>query len=170
MTKRYNKYKVLDLWNHELTISKLFRICMQHRNTHIIVDASKEATMAEHELWQDIDKFHRVLDEAIAHNEQNGNRVDIITGNYKLIPEERCQMDITLEEVEEVRIYKEYAKEQELEGEAVSPPVYAYGPTMTLLQAHFFDNIYTWPTYFLVWNGAKVAAAALQRSESHSDY
>ena len=170
MTKRYNKYKVLDLWNHELTISKLFRICMQHRNTHIIVDASKEATMAEHELWQDIDKFHRVMDEAIAHNEQNGNRVDIITGNYKLIPEERCQMDITLEDVEQVRIYKEHVKEQELEGEAVSPPVYAYGPTMTLLQAHFFDNIYTWPTYFLVWNGAKVAAAALQRSESHSDY
>ena len=170
MTKRYNKYKVLDLWKHDLTIDKLFRICMQHRNTHIIVDASKEAAMSSMELWQDVAEFHRVMDETIAHNEQNGNRVDIITGNYKLIPEERSVQDLTLDEMEQVDIQKQYVEQQEQDGAEVPPPVYSYGPTMTLVQSHFFDNVQMWPTYFLVWNGTKVAAKALERSFNNSNH
>lgn len=170
MTKRYNKYKVLDLWNHALSVSKLFSICMQNANTHIIVDASKEASMTEVELWQDPAEFERVMNEAIAHNEQNGNRVDIITGNYKLIPEETSQIDITLDGLKQVETYKEARRLAELCGELPPQPTYTRGPYSVLLQQHFFDNVQIWPTYFLVWNGTKVAAPALEGISNFSKH
>lgn len=126
--------------------------------------------MSSIELWQDVAEFHRQMDETIAHNEQTGNRVDIITGNYKLIPEERCIQDLTLDEMEQVDIYNQYVQEQLADGEEVTPPVVAYGPTMTLLQSGFFDNVQIWPTYFLVWNGTKVAAKALESSLNNSNH
>tara|TARA_B110000908_G_C10201797_1_gene425693 strand:+ start:193 stop:1488 length:1296 start_codon:yes stop_codon:yes gene_type:complete len=171
MTKRYSKYKVLDLWNDQLTLSKIFNICMQSSDTHIIVDATKEASMTDLELWKHPTKLKQLLKEAIAHNEQSGNTVDIVTGNYKLIPEQRVALDVTLEEVEVVRNHERSIKEQKAKGQDYEhEPTYVTGPYELLIKQGFFDNIYTWPTYFLVWNGTKVAASALDKLLRFPDY
>lgn len=169
MTKRYSKYKVLDLWEEVLTFSKLFKVCMQSSDTHIIIDGVKEATIGCMDLWQDPALFRQLLAETIAHNEQNGNRVDLITGNYKIIPEQRVVLDLTLEEVESRRQQDELQKQLAEEGRH-EDPVYVSGPYEVFIKSAFFDNIYIWPTYFLVWNGTKVAAPALKALQKFPEY
>jgi hypothetical protein len=162
MTKRYSKFKVLDIWQDHVTISKLFNTCMECSDTHIIIDATKEASMTDLDLFQDRDLLKERIRETIAHNERNGNTIDLVTGNYKIIPEQKVVLDITLQEHEEkleneIRAADELANGHNLNQE----PVYVSGPYELLIKSSFFDNVYTWPTYFLIWNGTKVAASGL---------
>jgi hypothetical protein len=169
MTKRYSKYKVLDLWEDQLTFSKVFNICMQCSDTHIIIDGVKEASMGDLALWQDPELFRKLLTEAIAHNELNGNRIDIVTGNYKIIPEQRVVLDIKLNEVQDKLENDKRQAVTKAQGH-FEEPVYVTGPYEVLIKSSFFDNIYIWPTYFLVWNGTKISASALKTLGKFPDY
>ena len=141
---------------------------MQCSDTHIVIDAVKEASMTDLELLPDYNLFQKLLKETIAHNEQNGNTIDLVTGNYKIIPEHRVVLDVTLEELEQkIQDEKRIAKDSR---NGLLDPVFVTGPYEMLIKSSFFDNVYTWPTYFLIWNGTKVSAPALKKLHKFPDH
>ena len=155
-------FMILDIWNEEVSASTLFEACLSVKNTHIIVDCSKESALS----FNSCDKPFQLEKEAlkvIDHNERYSNRVDIILGNYKPISEEYTEDDITIEQMDEVEARKKHNAKAEAEGHPPIQPIVASGASSTLTRLNFFDNVYHWPTYFLVWNGTKVAASALKK-------
>lgn len=157
-------FMILDIWNEEVSASTLFEACLSVKNTHIIVDCSKESALSYNS--PNSDKPFQLQTEAlkvIDHNERYGNRVDIILGNYKPISEEYTEDDITIEQMDEVEARKKHNAKAEAEGHPPLQPIVATGASSILTRLNFFDNVYHWPTYFLVWNGTKVAAPALEK-------
>jgi hypothetical protein len=157
-------FMILDIWNEEVSASTVFEACLSVKNTHIIVDCSKESALSynnpnSNKPFQLENEAFKVID----HNERYGNRVDIILGNYKPISEEYTEDDISIEKLDEVETRKKQNVELESEGNPPIQPIIFSGASSALTRLNFFDNVYHWPTYFLVWNGTKVAAPALKK-------
>ena len=89
--------KILDVWDDELNMQDLYDRCLNAKNTHFIVDCSKESSLTEFGIGGEANTLSteeltmRVQD----HNERYSNRVDIILGNYKQNSEEFVESDIT---------------------------------------------------------------------------
>ena len=168
MTNRFTNYILLGVWESpgypsSLSISKIFEVCRQNRNTHILIDCSKESQLFDSELWQSPDLWIRSVERTVKHNYVHNNRVDVITGNYKLIPEEPIPDDTTTAAHIALQFQK---KENKLKVKNGHPPItlpVRHGPFSYLIKQNFFDTVEPWPTYFLVWNGSKVAKSALTK-------
>jgi len=158
--------KIFDVWDQELSLSKLIDECFQCKNTHIIVDCSKESSLT---LGSGMDVEQRVL-EVNLHNELYCNRVDIVLGNYKITSEEWVEPDITLDELESKN--ENIARNERLAREGAIPwkPVKVSSAMSEAARYNFFDNVYHWPTYFLIWNGTKVAHPALQKLKNFPNH
>lgn len=167
MTNRFKKILYRELWRDNFTLPLLIELCLSCENTHIIVDASKESALHD----QNSASRSR-LDEVRKWNALKGNRVDVITGNYAPFGEELI-FDNTLI-VEHVRLTETLAENKKIYRKAIAtnPGGHAYMPTPIPIvpeegtmwwyfRNNFFDSITPWPTYFLVWNGTKVAEQAL---------
>lgn len=156
--------KILDVWNDELNMQDLFKHCLNAKNTHFIVDCSKESSLSEfgskgHAL--DHQNVEQLISEVQAHNEQYCNRVDIILGNYKPNSEEFVETDLTRIELKSKNDNAERNKSLKERGNPPFKPIKINSVMTTAIRLNFFDNVYHWPTYFLVWNGTKVAYPAL---------
>jgi hypothetical protein len=93
------KRKILcfEVWGHEFTMSKLFDESLNHKNTDIIVDCSKESQLAPGHYWQaDITQYAEMQAKAKEHNAIFGNRISVVTGNFKLMPSDGLKSDINL--------------------------------------------------------------------------
>lgn len=156
-------YKYLELWQDELSFSKIFDECYNASNTHFIIDACKEAMITEIELNKVPDKFETELLKCIEHNALNGNRVSVITGTYMPTSEEPYRTDLTLESLETIGGMKRHNLDKVAGLQPASPAPYELSPHTRAVISNFFDNVYHWPTYFLVWNGTKVARPVLEK-------
>jgi hypothetical protein len=87
--------------------------------------------------------------------------VDIILGNYKPNSEEFVESDLTRIELKSKNDNAERNKSLIARGNPPFKPVMINSVMTTAIRLNFFDNVYHWPTYFLVWNGTKVAHPAL---------
>ena len=130
--------KIFDVWDQELSLSKLIDECFQCKNTHIIVDCSKESSLT---LGSGMDVEQRVL-EVNLHNELYCNRVDIVLGNYKITSEEWVEPDITLDELESKN--ENIARNERLAREGAIPwkPVKVSSAMSEAARYNFFDNVY----------------------------
>ena len=159
-------YKYLELWDDELSFIKIFEECFNASNTHFIIDACKEAIISEIELNKEPGKFEIELVKCIEHNALNSNRVSVVTGTYMPTNEEPYQTDLKLSSLETIGSMKRHNMNRVSQGLEPKPsqlPIYELSPHTRAVLSNFFDNVYHWPTYFLVWNGTKVARPALNK-------
>lgn len=155
------KRKILcfEVWGHEFTMSKLFDESLNHKNTDIIVDCSKESQLAPGHYWQaDITQYAEMQAKAKEHNAIFGNRISVVTGNFKLMPSDGLKSDINLVNIDLP------AKKT-----TITPNDSSWCPFSCAIAANFFDHVESWPTYFIVWHGAKVAKKALKQTKRWND-
>ena len=153
MTERQVAY--YEVWRDELNFRKLFNACLTHVNTDIIVDCAKENTLfSEPDSWPPKPEpgagltFEDSLIESRKWNSLNGNRLIIILGNYKPRAEEHISAPGDC--IWEIHQHSE-----------AYPPRYSHFDMSVDLG--FWDQVETWPTYFMVWNGFKITKHALHR-------
>ena len=157
-------YKYLELWDDELSFFKIFEECFNASNTHFIIDACKEAIISELELNKKPGNFEIELLKCIEHNALNGNRVSVVTGTYMPTAEEPYRTDLTLPSLEIIGGMKRHRLSKVDPGSDLGQlSVDELSPHTRAVLSNFFDNVYHWPTYFLVWNGTKVARPALNK-------
>lgn len=140
-----------EMWTHQLTLAKLLDYCKNHINTDIIVDCSKENSIFCGELHPEgtveaKDAFSNAVKETIAWNSMHSNRVILIVGNYKPNATEHVIDDIKINIHENPERYQP------------NVPRHEYA-----MQLGLFDEVHTWPNYFLTWNGYKIFKHAAKR-------
>ena len=157
--------KILDVWDDELNMQDLYDRCLNAKNTHFIVDCSKESSLTEFGIGGEA--INREIEELTMrvqdHNERYSNRVDIILGNYKPNSEEFVESDITRLELKSKNDNAERNRLLIEDGNLPVRPMTINSVMTIAIRLNFFDNVYHWPTYFLVWNGTKVAYPALSK-------
>lgn len=161
--------KIFDVWDHEVNLGSLIRECFNCKNTHIIVDCSKESSLTQLVPGDEPFNIEEKVLQVNAHNEQYCNRVDIIVGNYKPVAEEWVESDITLHELKSKNDNAERNAQLVKGGNLPFISVKVNGCMSEAIRYNLFDNVYHWPTYFLVWNGTKVAYTALKQLKRFPD-
>lgn len=132
----YNNIKVFDARTHKMTDAfRMLDECTKHHQTHLVFDLSEEANpMIVHpDLSHEF--FTKELTRVRQHNSQKGNIVSIIVGAYS--------HRIVNYEPNDLVLRSNSGNEQ------LYPEFYFH-----LMQTMFFDNVYTWPSYFLTWGNS----------------
>ena len=155
---------ILDAWEHSpLTMSSLFDICLKKTNTHIIVDCCKESELISGFHYgrirtSGVNEDAEMQKKTILWNVEHNNRLSLIHGNYKIIPEDSINVsDILVPGFGGISVNNVHNILQ-----------YVSGISSAIIGG-FFDDVEIWPTYFMVWPGAKVAGEALKNAVKWND-
>lgn len=140
MTKRFDDIVLYERWKHELTLEKVFRICKEHKNSHIIIDNSKENSIPAEFPGIPVHELTPLIAEAREWNSVHGNKITMISGNYK--PWHLEVSESTLRWEDSLNEKRPYDIRMDTFGRSIL--------------TNFWDDVQLWPTYFLAWNGYKI--------------
>jgi hypothetical protein len=153
----------LDAWaDAPLTMPSIFDICLKNTDTHIIVDCCKESEL--------VSGFHHARNSTLGVNEdalmqkktmlwnaEHNNRLSLIHGNYKLIPQDP------------INVYDIMCHTGDTGERIDNSAVNFTSGISSAITTGFFDDVEVWPTYFIVWHGAKIAITALKNTVKWKD-
>ena len=152
------KIVVHDVWDGWQSLLSIEKLCHAHTGTHIVLDCAKEARLyMATGITENEDITRQRIVDLRNHNSVNGNTLSVIIGGYKPLPDHHSWSNETLNRHRMVSDAKMKLPSDNTYTRITDIHDKSFTDVWDLAVLYgLFDNIETWPNFFLTWQGHKI--------------